>query len=89
MNMNKQQVEVAIGAGLELLGEKSDVPIPARLNDGVFLLKQLLMSIGNGSLGLTPTQQQPPIGPDGKPLRPPAQKPDSKGPSKRPTKGKK
>ena len=56
--MNKQQVEMAVGSGLELLGEKSEIVIPVKLNDGVFLLKQLLMSIANGTIGLTPTTQQ-------------------------------
>jgi len=60
MNMNKQQIEIAIGTGLELFGDKSELAIPVRMNDGVFLLKQLLLAIGNGSLGLTPTQQVPP-----------------------------
>lgn len=89
MNMTKQQVEIAVGTGLEVLGEKSEIVVPVRLNDGVFLLKQLLLAIANGQYGLTPLVQTPPVGPDGKPLRPPAQKPGAKGPSKRPAKGKK
>ena len=62
--MNKQQVEMAVGSGLELLGDKSEVAIPARLNDGIFLLKQLLHLIASGQLGLQPTMQnqEPPIG---------------------------
>jgi len=60
--MNKQQIEVAVGAGLELLGEKSEVSIPAKLNDGVFLLKQLLIAIAQGQIGLTPTMQGKPEG---------------------------
>ncbi len=66
--MNKQQVEIAVGAGLELLGDKSEITIPVKLNDGVFLLKQLLMLLVQGQLGLTPTvqtdqpeSQRPPI----------------------------
>jgi hypothetical protein len=70
MNMNKQQIEIAIGTGLELLGDKSDLPIPARLTDGTFLLKQLLLAIGNGSLGLTPTQPTPPAPPEIVPVDP-------------------
>ncbi len=67
--MNKQQVETAVGAGLELLGDKSDVVIPTALNDGIFFLKQLLMLIASGQLGLRPTVQKPPPGlPDPPPL---------------------
>lgn len=65
--MNKQQVEIALAAGLELLGEKSEIAVPVRLNDGVFMLKQLLMAIANGQLGLTPVTQPPevtPVDPD-------------------------
>ncbi len=58
--MNKQQVELAVGAGLELLGEKSEVIIPVRLNDGAFFLKQLLMLIASGQMGLQPTVQTDP-----------------------------
>ena len=80
MNMNKQQVEMAIGAGLELLGEKSEVVVPIKLNDGIFLLKQLLMSIANGTIGLTPTTQQdtPPGDPP-----PPGKQPGTPGLKKR------
>lgn len=63
--MNKEQVEIALGAGLELLGEKSEIVIPVKLNDGVFMLKQLLLAIANGQLGLTPvTQPEPPTAPE-------------------------
>jgi hypothetical protein len=62
--MNKEQVEIALGAGLELLGEKSEIVIPVKLNDGVFMLKQLLLAIANGQLGLTPViQPEPPTAP--------------------------
>lgn len=60
MNMNKPQVELALKAGLELLGEESDISVPVKLNDGVFLLKQLLMAIAGGQLGLTPVVAQAP-----------------------------
>ena len=56
MDLNKQQIEIAIGAGLELLGDKSEVIIPVKLNDGVFLLKQLLMGIAQGQVGLATTE---------------------------------
>lgn len=68
--MNKQEVELAVGAGLELLGKDSEVPIPARLNDGVFLLKQLLLLVASGQLGLMPTvQKKPPPPPPPNPTR--------------------
>lgn len=56
--MNKQQIEIAVGAGLELLGEKSELSIPVKLNDGVFLLKQFLLGIANGQLGIAPAMQK-------------------------------
>lgn len=79
--MNKQQVETALGAGLELLGDKSELAIPVRLNDGVFMLKQLLMAIANGQLGLTPVNPTPPeltpVDPD---IDPPADPEDPEDP---------
>lgn len=50
--MDKQQVEVAIAAGLELLGDKSNIAIPARLSTGVFFLKNMLLQIAQGQLVL-------------------------------------
>lgn len=72
--MNKAQVEVALKAGLELLGDESEISIPAKLNDGVFLLKQLLIAIANGQLGLTPVvaPQPPEITPVDPDIDPPA-----------------
>lgn len=57
--MNKEQVTMAIQAGMVLLGPDSDVQIPAKLNDGVFLLKQLLGGIGSGQIALSNVEQQP------------------------------
>lgn len=54
--MNKEQVAIAVQAGLELLGPESNTPIPARLNDGVFMLKQLLVGIAQGQIALAPGQ---------------------------------
>lgn len=62
--MNKQQVELALGAGLELLGDKSETTIPVKLNDGIFFLKQLLHLIASGQLGLLPTMQDQESSPD-------------------------
>jgi hypothetical protein len=53
--MDKRQVQTAVGAGLELLGEKSDIEIPVRLTEGVFYLNQLLILIASGKIGLAPT----------------------------------
>jgi hypothetical protein len=55
--MNKEQVQIAVSAGLELLGSESTTLIPVRLNDGVFLLKQLLVAIAQGRIGLSNTTQ--------------------------------
>ncbi len=77
--MNKQQVETAVGAGLELLGDESEITIPTKLNDGIFFLKQLLMLIGSGQMALQPTVQTPP---GGLPDTPPKQ-PGTPGPKKR------
>lgn len=50
--MNKQQIELAITTGIELLGEKSEISIPMKMNDGVFYLRQLLMLIGSAKVTL-------------------------------------
>lgn len=60
MNLNREQVGMAIHAGMELLGPESDVAIPAKLNDGVFLLKQLLGGIAQGKIALSPAVEQAP-----------------------------
>lgn len=52
MEFNKENVSLAVSAGLELLGEGSEIDIPARLNDGVFVLKQLLLAVGKGEIAL-------------------------------------
>lgn len=63
--MNKEQIAAAIQAGLELLGPESNTPVPARLNDGIFILKQLLVGIAQGQIALAPGQnsEQPDIQP--------------------------
>jgi len=77
--MNKAQVEIAISTGLEILGEKSEITIPVKHNDGVFLLKQLMMAIAQGQLGLTPTTVQAPPAPED-PKKP---NPTPRGPKKK------
>jgi len=69
MNMNKEQVGLAIQSGLELLGPESEVSIPAKLNDGVFLLKQLLQAVATGQIALAPATQEKPPGADTPPNR--------------------
>lgn len=72
--MNKAQVELAIKTGLALLGDESEISVPVKLNDGVFLLKQLLISIAQGQLGLTPVVQPEP--PELTPVDPSIDPPD-------------
>ena len=60
--MNKQQVESAVNTGMELLGPKSEIPVPVRLHDGIANLKQLLFLIASGQLALAPTTQEAPPG---------------------------
>jgi hypothetical protein len=64
--MNKEQIAAAVQAGLELLGPESNTPIPARLNDGIFILKQLLVGIAQGQIALAPGQASE------QPVEPPA-----------------
>lgn len=52
MEFNKETVGLAVKTGLELLGDESEITIPAKLNDGVFFLKQLLVAIAKGELSL-------------------------------------
>lgn len=73
--MNKQQVELAVGTGLQVLGDSSDIAIPAKHNDGVFFLKQLLNAIATGQLALQPTMQEP--GKVAKPAPSPTVAPDA------------
>jgi hypothetical protein len=57
MNMNKEQIGMAVQAGLELLGPESGVVIPVKLNDGVFFLKGLLVGIAQGKISLSSVEQ--------------------------------
>lgn len=56
--MNRQQIALAIQAGMELLSDKSDIAIPARLLDGASLLKLLLRGIAQGEVSIAPVLQQ-------------------------------
>lgn len=76
MNMTKEQVQLAVSSGMELLGPDSEVAIPAKLTDGVFFLKQLLISIGQGQIALadpTPQPEVPQVDPND-PMSPPNRK---------------
>ena len=64
MNISKEQVALAVQSGLELLGPKSEFPVPARMNDGVFFLRQLLIGIGQGQIALSSALQQEPAEPE-------------------------
>lgn len=59
MNMNREQIGLAVRTGVELLGETSQLTIPVRMNDGVFLLRQLLVQIGSGQIALSAVPQAP------------------------------
>lgn len=66
--MNQQQLQLAVNTGLELLGPKSGLSLPVSLNDGVFFLKQLLLELASGKLGVSPVLQRdiaPPKAPTG------------------------
>lgn len=60
MNITKEQVEVAVESGLELLGPNSEIAVPVELIDGVFFLKLLLSGIAAGRIALSPTVHQEP-----------------------------
>lgn len=64
MNISKEQVELAIGAGLAVIGEKADTAIPAKYITGIQILRQLLILIGSGQVALSPTMKQAPAVPD-------------------------
>ena len=64
--MNREQIAMAVNAGLELLSNKSEVAIPMRLFDSVSLLRLLLSGIARGEIALgSPETPQPlPIEPE-------------------------
>jgi hypothetical protein len=92
MNMNKDQLELAVRAGLELLGPESEVAIPAKLTDGVFFLKGLLGGIAQGAISLNSVMQDAPVatpGSKGPPADPKAKRQAKKKASKKKTPAKK
>jgi hypothetical protein len=81
MNMNKDQLELAVRSGLELLGPESEISIPTKLNDGIFFLKGLLGGIASGAIGLSSAMQDAPVATPGS-KGPPAD-PKKKTPAKK------
>lgn len=61
MNLTKEQVSIGVRAGLELLGDSSNISIPARLNDGIFVLKQILFSVAQGRIVLSSLPDLPEV----------------------------
>ena len=59
--MNREQIAIAIKAGLELLSEKSDIEVPVRMAHGVHLLNLLLNGIARGEVAISPVLQQPEV----------------------------
>jgi len=53
MNMTKEQVQAALGAGLALTNPESEVNIPMKHASGAVILHQLLLGIASGQVQLT------------------------------------
>lgn len=61
MNFTKEQVEIALQAGLSLTNPESDLLEVFRKHAaGVMILRQLLMGIGSGEIALSPATQPDP-----------------------------
>ncbi len=59
MNVTKEQIESAVGHGINILsGEVEGVTIP--YSDDVWVLKQLLISLATGKVALTTPPMKPP-----------------------------
>lgn len=58
MNMNREQVAIAVTTGLTLLGPESKLELPASQLDGIFMLKALLNGIASGQIALQPGVQK-------------------------------
>lgn len=61
MNMTKEQVQAALGAGLALTNPESEAPIPMKHAAGATILHQLLLAIASGQVQLNsaPTDAPP------------------------------
>ena len=64
MQMTKETITLAVNTGIELLGPNSDIAIPSKHVDGVFLLKQMLAGIAKGEIGLGGTMGDEPKAPN-------------------------
>ncbi len=60
MNLTNEVLEKAVRAGLDLLGPESDIAIPAKMNDGIFMLRQILGKIAAGEIMLVPSTTKEP-----------------------------
>jgi len=64
MDLTKEHVGKAVEAGLGLTDPESDLLQVFRTHAaGILLLRQLLVCLGNGTVGLGPTVQTPPPSP--------------------------
>ena len=81
MELTREQVNVGIAAGLALTNPEDDkLYVPMKHCAGALVLRQLLMSLASGQLGLTATmQQEAPAGE--KPPVPPKPPTGSQGPA--------
>ncbi len=74
MELTREQVNVGIAAGLALTNPEDDkLYVPVKHCAGTLVLRQLLLSLASGKIGLTATMQEgakkPPVEP---PVKPPA-----------------
>lgn len=67
MNMTKEQVQAAIGAGLAMTSPESDVPVPMKFASGAVILHQLLLALGSGQIQLTNAEAPPEAEPEAQP----------------------
>ena len=85
MELTREQVNVGIAAGLALTNPDDDrLYVPMKHAAGSLVLRQLLMLLAGGQLGLTSTMQQeapPGDGEDLPPPTPPKPPKDSQGPA--------
>ena len=82
MELTREQVNVGIAAGLALTNPEDDrLYVPMKHAAGSLVLRQLLMSLASGQIGLTATMQQG--APEGEkpPATPPKTPKGSQGPA--------
>ena len=59
--MDKPQIELAVGTGLNVFGPESELQIPVAQNEGIFYLRMLLTGIATGQIILAPGTVAPPM----------------------------